>query len=405
MSGARIYAKKVQKVIEPARHLDQEPPRQSEQAPVPTVAHQGTNRRVQTHRGQLTAADIMTLHRTRGNREIGRLLAGGKLRVANMQGGSETWRVARQPDATPGARNRLEPPPKDSRPTPERSAALTQWLTAHVAGHALAVTTYTFYEVIDRYLGPWGSRGYPLAYGKRYNVLFTTNRTLMAHPVASAWVWKTTILLQKALVDFIVARYDAGTLGRLTEAEFRAAAFASHPLAYTEGGLDLVALVAPEMIPEIASIPSAEFNPSSENFGASVEQVIATGGMVAPRMLGDLIAAAMSAHSGSLRVAAERDRQRFLAEIQLNRYLIRTKQAIADGELNNIRILNQVTRQLIGQEFPNQDLARVAREVIQLADRHKTELAQRYAADIERNPKLKAFYDKAQPGWKAWLRP
>ena len=387
------------------RRSELEPVRQHEPAPVRHVVRQVSNRRVQTNRDQLTTADLMMLQRTRGNREIGRLLAGGNLRVSNMQAASETPRVARQPDATPGARNRLEPPPKDSRPTPERSAALTEWLTAHVAGHALAVNTYTFYEVIDRYLGPWGSRGYPIAYGKRYNVLFSTNRTLMAHPVASAWVWKTTILLQKALVDFIVARYDAGTLGRLTEAELRAAAFDSHPLAYTEGGLAMVTLVAPELVPEIAKIPSAEFNPASENFGASVEQVITTGGMVVPRMLGDLIAAAMPAHSRSLRVAAEHDRQGFLAEIQLNRYLIRIKQAIVDGELNNIRILNQVTRQLIGQEFPNQDLSRVAREVIKLADRRKAELARRYAAEIEKNPKSKAIYDQVQPGWEAWLQP
>ena len=301
----RVRMARTLRKFDPLRPAEQRPVRQHEPVPVRHVVRQVSNRQVQTNCDQFTAAHIMMLQRTRGNREIGRLLAGGNLRVSNMQAASETPRVARQPDATPGARNRLEPPPKDSRPTPERSAALTEWLTAHVAGHALAVNTYTFYEVIDRYLGPWGSRGYPIAYGKRYNVLFSTNRTLMAHPVASAWVWKTTILLQKALVDFIVARYDAGTLGRLTEAELRAAAFDSHPLAYTEGGLALVTLVAPELVPEIAKIPSAEFNPASENFGASVEQVITTGGMVAPRMLGDLIAAAMPAHSRSLRVARE----------------------------------------------------------------------------------------------------
>ena len=227
----------------------------------------------------------------------------------------------------------------------------------------------------------------------------------MNHPKASAWVWKTTILLQQALVEYIVDRYIAGTLGKLTEAELRAAAFASHPEAYTKGGLAIVSLVAPELIPEIASIPSIEFVPGSENFGASVEQVITTGAMVVPQMLGALIAAAMPAHSGILRIAVQRDRQRFLAEMQLNRYLIRTKQAIADGQLNNIGILNQITQQLLSQEFPNQDLACVAREVIQLANQRKTELAQSYAKAITKNPKLRAIYDQAQPGWEAWLRP
>lgn len=312
--------------------------------------------------------------------------------------------VARQPDTAPDTRTLSAPPPKDSQPTAARIAALTSWLTAHMAGHAMAVTTYTFYEVIDDYLGPWGERGYPLAYGKHYNVLFSTNRQLMGHPVASAWVWRTTILLQQALVDFIVGRYRAGTLGRLTEAEFRTAAFASHPRAYTQGGLDVVALVAPELIPVIASIPGVEFLPTSENFGESLTQVAVTASMVAPRMLGNLLAAAVPAHSGMLRIAVQRDQRRLLAELQLNRYLIQLRGAIVNGELNNIQVLNQVTHQLLGHEFPDQGMARVAREVIQVANQRKVALAQEYAAAIRSNPRLRPIYDRFQPGWEVWLQ-
>jgi hypothetical protein len=73
----------------------------------------------------------------------------------------------------------MVPPKKESEPTPENIQKLEQWLTSIIAGHPGANYTYTFYEEIDRYLGPWGKDGYPIAYGKRYNILFTTDNRLM----------------------------------------------------------------------------------------------------------------------------------------------------------------------------------------------------------------------------------
>lgn len=294
----------------------------------------------------------------------------------------------------------ISPPPKNSRPTPERITALTEWLIAHIAGHPLATDAYTFYEEIDRYLGPWGAEGYPLAYGKRYNILFSTNGTLMADPMGKEWVWKTTIFLQQALLNYIVSRYKAGSLEKLTETELRAAAFISHPNAYTKAGLDMVVLVAPELIPEIISIPGAEFDPGSENFASSIKQVVATVSMTIPRMISNLVASAIPAHTGSFRLASSRDQHNFVAQIQLQNYLFRVKRAIVAGQLNNIQLLHNITKQLVGQEFPNQEMAGIAREVIQLADQRKRELAQRYAEAVKKNPKLKVLFDAAQPGWE-----
>jgi len=41
-----------------------------------------------------------------------------------------------------------------------------------------AATTYQFYEEVDYWLGPWGTAGYPIGYGKKYNILFSTNPPL-----------------------------------------------------------------------------------------------------------------------------------------------------------------------------------------------------------------------------------
>lgn len=69
----------------------------------------------------------------------------------------------------------MEPPKKDSEPTPSNVQKLEQWLTSIIAGHPGAKHTYTFYEEIDKYLGPWGVDGYPIGYGKRYNIRFTSD--------------------------------------------------------------------------------------------------------------------------------------------------------------------------------------------------------------------------------------
>ena len=120
-----------------------------------------------------------------------------------------------------------------------------------------ATTTYRFYEELDFWLGPWGQNGYPIAYGKFYNVLFTTNPKLDSNAQARQWVWQTTIFLQEALRDFAVSTVRDGSIRTLTEARLRQAAFDSHPSAYDRGGLAMVALTAPEMIRVIATIPSA----------------------------------------------------------------------------------------------------------------------------------------------------
>jgi hypothetical protein len=83
----------------------------------------------------------------------------------------------------------MEPPKKDSEPTTENIAKLELWLTSIIAGHPGATKSYTFYEEIDKYLGPWGADGYPIGYGKKYNILFTTDPSLMNNSDVKRWVW------------------------------------------------------------------------------------------------------------------------------------------------------------------------------------------------------------------------
>lgn len=350
-------------------------------------------------------ATLLRLQATAGNRAVTTMLAAGAAPVQREATVAEPSAPLQPGPARPGTATPAGlPPDRNSRPTPESISQLRLWLDAHVAGRALASQTYTFYEVLDAYLGPWGEAGYPIGYGKRYNVLFSTDQFLMADPVAAGWVWHTTVLLQEALVEYVVGRYAAGTLGQCTESELRAAAFASHPRAYTEGGLALVTAVSPMLVPHIVSIPAVEFHPRSPNLGATLAQAKDTGLMVIPRTLGLYLAAiAGPAHTGSLRNAAAQDQRRLADENQLGRYLGSLLDDIQGGKIDDISSLEEITRRLLTADHPDQGFARLARDVIEVANRRKTELALRYQEEARQNPELGSRYDLTQPGWRSWL--
>jgi hypothetical protein len=178
------------------------------------------------------------------------------------------------------------PPPKGAPPTPESIAALDSWLASIVAFRALTSDRpWTFYEQIELYLGPWGVSGYPLSYGKKYCVLFVQDEDLNGSSAGKAWVRRTLIKLQLALKDFVLTRFRAGTLAALTKDEFTSVAFRSHPQAYTQGGLSMVMMLSPRLVFHLATIPWLEFLPWSPHFGATLEQVVITGGLVVPGCL------------------------------------------------------------------------------------------------------------------------
>ena len=56
----------------------------------------------------------------------------------------------------------LSPPDKNAPPTAEGAKALRAWLEAEQVGGAQAAHTYSYYEAIEQYLGPFGEKGYPL---------------------------------------------------------------------------------------------------------------------------------------------------------------------------------------------------------------------------------------------------
>jgi hypothetical protein len=62
--------------------------------------------------------------------------------------------------------------------TPSNVYAVGRQLMSVIAGRPTAKTTYQFYEEINAWLGPWGEDGYPIGYGRKYNIAFTTDPIL-----------------------------------------------------------------------------------------------------------------------------------------------------------------------------------------------------------------------------------
>jgi len=297
----------------------------------------------------------------------------------------------------------LKLPAKNAKPTPENIRALEAGLTSAIAGHPQSIDPWTFYEELDAYLGPWGQNGYPINYGKFYCVAFTSNEKLQANAETADWVRRTTVALQEALRNFVVNRFKAGTLSTLTEGELRQYAFDSHPQAYTSGGLPMVALVAPELLPVIVSIPRAEFDPRGVNFGPTVRQVLATIGLVAPQMVGNSLGAlALPAHTGIFRRAVQMDQNRILQEQAWGRNLTLLQQSIERGELDSIVMLEQLTNRLNATEFPDQGFAYLARQVVNAANQRKRYVAALYRKLLQLRPDFKTNIDESQPGWSNW---
>lgn len=290
-------------------------------------------------------------------------------------------------------------PPKNSVPTPRTVAQLQSGLTSVIAGHALADEPWTYYEVLDEYLGPWGQSGYPIAYGKHYCIIFNCDRNLQMDPYGREWIERTTILLQEMLRDFLVSRYRAGTLSRLTEAEFRSFAFESHPTAYVRGGLAWVVTLSPGLLPTIASIPGAEFSPDSPNFNATVKQVFVAGGMTAMTTVALGLAVLMPAHSGFYARAYAEDRRR-MYELEHEGIDVSTAMmALRSGRADRVQVLNQMIRRLTDQRFYSPQVRRMAGEAIALARVRRERVRDKYRQELARRPDLRPLYDRADPGW------
>jgi len=167
--------------------------------------------------------------------------------------------------------------PRLSTLKPSGAYAVGKQLMSVVAGRPAAKTTYQFYDELDAWLGPWGPDGYPIGYGRKYNIAFTTDPILNSpsFPVTRRWIRQTSINLQLAIVDEIVKAILSNRLYRIVEEEeIRDAAFASHPKAYLNAGLREVAACEPACLPIIAMIPYEQFNPTNPNFLKTFNQIV-----------------------------------------------------------------------------------------------------------------------------------
>lgn len=255
----------------------------------------------------------------------------------------------------------------------ESSMNVYRELTSIIAGHGNATTTYKFYEDLDKWLGPWGQEGYLIGYGKKYNILFTTNKKLNSNATTKRWVWKTTIFLQEAIRDFVVNAVKYGQA--ITESRLREAAFASHSKAYSQGGLATVVLIEPLLIPIVISIPKATFVPSwSATFGYTVLQVIDSARIVIPQFGSNLVAAVFPAHSGSFRNAARSDMNRMLHRNNAGVAMQRLQGMIQAGKLDNLEMLDSIIAHIGKSQYDPMTL-RNAQAVLKAAKHRRIEIA------------------------------
>jgi hypothetical protein len=291
---------------------------------------------------------------------------------------------------------------KNSPATKANIDRLRTELTSLIPGHVNSAEPWTFYEEIDRLLGPWGESGYPLAYGKYYCKLFNEDANLKANLETRLWVQKTTVKLQEALRDGIVSAFERGKLPTITEAQFRAFAFDTHPEAYQRGGLSSVVATAPYLVPVIASIPGKEFVPFySDNFWATIVQALDT--MV--RVGGDVMAAGMGpAHTGMLiKANQESGMNKLLAIQRQNReyeaLFAKVRAALQSGRLDRIAWLEKVAAKLEQTPFDDAYWLAMAKSMMAEIARREHSIAARYRAMIHARPEVGAELKRYDPSW------
>jgi len=294
---------------------------------------------------------------------------------------------------------------KNSPPTKANTDKLRVEVTSLIPGHVNSKEPWTFYEEIDVFLGPWGNTGYPLAYGKYYCKLFNDDPNLKANPETRLWVHETTIKLQEALRDGIVYAFEHGKLAEMTESQFRAFAFDSHPQAYQRGGLAKVVATAPYLLPVIVSIPGKEFVPFySDNFWATIVQALDT----MRRVGGDIMAAgAGPAHTGMLQKANQESGMNKLLAIQRRNseyeLLFRTVQgALRSGRLDRIAWLEKVADKLQETSFDDPYWLDVAKSTMAEVARREHAIAARYRSMLQNHAELALEIAKYDPSWASY---
>ena len=277
-------------------------------------------------------------------------------------------------------------PPKTAGPTPATVLALEIGLSSTIAGQANAPEPFTFYEVLDAYLG-FGGKGYPIEYGKTYCIAFTSSESLMSNEVTRSWVQKTTVLLQEMLRDFVVTRFKQGTLATLTEAELSAFAFKSHPRAYDRGGLGMVLLAAPHLVPVIATKPWKEFVPVvGDNVLATWEQVIVTTvGTGSGAAITGFVAVLGPAHTGLWQRAAARDGLNAIIELRAAfSELDATRRLLESGKIDNLVLLERTIRRIEMRTYPDLETQNQAKRLIVRIKQRKLDLMKtRYGALLD----------------------
>ncbi len=285
--------------------------------------------------------------------------------------------------------NPFVPPKKDSTPTPARLEAMRDWLESITCFRPLTQNRpWFFYEEMERYFGPWGEKGYPIGYGKKYCVLFYTNHTLNTSRAGRQWVERTLNLLQVALKDFILSRYAEGTLAKLSSDEFTQAAFDSHPKAYTGAGLTMVVLLAPSLGFEIAWIPRIEFLPWADHFGPTILQVFETAAIAMPLTLGTLLAGVGPAHTGLYpRGGMSGFRELQAYQRQANEFGAMAE-AVRGGNCDHVGALERIQKRIILLTVSDRGFGRTSADLLEAIESRKTFVMRRYRQEISSDQSL-----------------
>lgn len=105
-----------------------------------------------------------------------------------------------------------QPPDKKANPTPQNIHQLKEWL-AYI--RIKEPDTGYFYKELEKYLGPWGKRGYLIGHGMYYKEVFLAHPWLQCKKTRP-WGFLTMHEIEGNISRFIVHNFQNGSLASAT---------------------------------------------------------------------------------------------------------------------------------------------------------------------------------------------
>ncbi len=253
-------------------------------------------------------------------------------------------------------------------------------LNSSIAYKVTASAPWTFYETLDKVLGPYGNMGYPLYSGKFYCMAFNANIKLMNNPTSASWIKLTTVKLQETIRDFVIDSLQKGKSGKITDIELRSCVNRAYSYIYDDQSINSIIELAPELLPILKTMQGRETLTFSTNFRDILNSTLGALETFIPGMIDSFTSCNdLPEFKGEIKMYFNRTRTVYPDEQTMNRNLFTVSSNLMGGKLDDREVLNYFVNQLKFKNFTDELHSKMSREIVLKSQTRLSRLENYYA--------------------------